>query len=94
MESVFNYGIIHLLKHDNMAFVIFNNSINRNELNIIGCYQDKSGTIKRVRRDSKWGKMVMELYKTKPEDVVVRGEGGLDKVDWKGTVNGLWVKDT
>jgi len=89
MESVFNYGIINLLKHNNMAFVIFNNLIPREEIDIIGCYQDKKGIVKRIRRDSVWGKMVIELYKTKPEDTVVRGEGGLEKVDWNGMVKSL-----
>jgi len=89
METVFNYGLIHLLKHNNMAFIIFNNLIPREEIDIIGCYQDKKGIVKRIRRDSVWGKIVIEFYETQPEDVIVRGEGGLEKVDWNGIVNRL-----
>ena len=66
MKSIYNVGIIHLLESDGMAFVVFNNSINRLDLDIIGCYRDKQGVIKRIRRDSVWGKKIIELLTEPP----------------------------
>lgn len=72
MKSIYDVGILQLLEDDGLPFVVFNSSIH-NE--IIGCYRDRKGIIKRIRRDSDWGKKVIDFLEGKPE----RGEGGLQK---------------
>lgn len=73
MKSVYDVGILQLLEDDGLPLVIFNSSINSE---IIGCYRDKKGIIKRIRRDSEWGKKVLEFYDKSPK----RGDGGLQKL--------------
>jgi len=60
MERLFEYGNTIILKHDNMTFVIFKSIINKDNVDIIGCYKDKSDIVKRVRRGSEYGKLIIE----------------------------------
>jgi len=43
-----------------MTFVAFKSIINKDNVDIIGCYKDKSDIVKRVRRGSEYGKLVIE----------------------------------
>lgn len=56
-----------MFKHDNHSFVVFPNVLDKESLDIIGCYQDKNGIIKRIRRDSVHGKMILDLCCVKEE---------------------------
>ena len=60
MERLFEYGNTIILKHDNMTFIAFKSIINKEQVDIIGCYKDKSDIVKRVRRGSVYGKLVLE----------------------------------
>ena len=60
MEHLWTYGNTHILAHDGMTFVAFKSIINKERVDIIGCYKDKSDIVKRVRRGSVYGKLVLE----------------------------------
>ena len=60
MEYLYTYGNTHILAHNGMTFVAFKSIINKEEVDIIGCYKDKSDIVKRVRRESVYGKLVLE----------------------------------
>jgi len=60
MERLYNYGNTIILSHSGMTFVAFRSIINKEHVDIIGCYKDKSDLVKRVRRGSVWGKLILE----------------------------------
>ena len=60
MERLFEYGNTIILKHNNMTFIAFKSIINKDTVDIIGCYKDKSDVVKRVRRGSVFGGLVLE----------------------------------
>jgi hypothetical protein len=60
MERLFTYGNTVILSHSGMTFVAFRSIINKEHVDIIGCYKDKSDLVKRVRRESVFGKLVLE----------------------------------
>lgn len=60
MERLFTYGNTHILAHDGMTFVAFKSIINK-DVDIIGCYKSKDDIVKRVRRGSVYGKLVLEV---------------------------------
>ena len=60
MERLWTYGNTHILAHNGMTFVAFKSIINKDQVDIIGCYKDKSDIVKRVRRGSEHGKLVLE----------------------------------
>lgn len=60
MEYLYTYGNTHILAHNGMTFVAFKSIINKDNVDIIGCYKDKSDIVKRVRRGSEYGKLVIE----------------------------------
>jgi len=66
MKFLYEIGLIKLFKHDNLPFIVLSNTINK-DLDIIGCYQDKNGIVKRIRRDSVHGKMILDLCGIKEE---------------------------
>jgi len=61
MELVYEIGIIKMFKHDNSPFVVISNTLNKESLDVIGCYQGKDGVIKRIRKNSAHGKMILDL---------------------------------
>lgn len=61
MERLWTYGNTYILAHDGMTFVAFKSIINKEQVDIIGCYKDKSDIVKRVRRGSAYGKLVLEV---------------------------------
>ena len=60
MERLWTYGNTHILSHDGMTFIAFKSIISKESVDIIGCYKDKSDIVKRVRRGSVYGKLVLE----------------------------------
>ena len=60
MERLWTYGNTHILSHDGMTFIVFKSIINKEQIDIIGCYKNKSDIVKRVRRGSVYGKLVLE----------------------------------
>jgi len=60
MERLFTYGNTHILSHDGMTFIAFKSIINKEQVDIIGCYKGKDDIVKRVRRGSVYGKLVLE----------------------------------
>lgn len=63
MERLWTYGNTHILAHDGMTFIAFKSILNKEHVDIIGCYKDKSDIVKRVRRGSGFGKLVLETLK-------------------------------
>jgi hypothetical protein len=61
MERLWTYGNAHILKHNDMTFIAFNNILSKPTIDIIGCYKDKNDIVKRIRRESVYGKMVLEV---------------------------------
>ena len=60
VERLWTYGNTHILAHDGMTFVAFKSIINKEQIDIIGCYKDGLDIVKRVRRGSVFGKLVLE----------------------------------
>jgi hypothetical protein len=60
MEKLFTYGNTIILSHNGMTFVAFKSIINKPHVDIIGCYKDKADLVKRVRRGSVWGSLILE----------------------------------
>ena len=67
MEFMYEVGLIKLFKHDNLPFIVLSNTLKNESLDIIGCHQDKNGIVKRIRRDSAHGKMILDLCDVKEE---------------------------
>jgi hypothetical protein len=67
MEFLYEISIFKLFQESNMPFIILNNTITDPSLDIIGMYQDRNGVIKRIRRDSAYGKKIMVLLNQEPE---------------------------
>jgi hypothetical protein len=68
MELIYSLGLIHLLKHDRMSFIVLDNTLRDNTIEVIGCYQDKHRVIKRIKRDSAYGKKILELLNAGHEE--------------------------
>jgi hypothetical protein len=60
MERLYEYGNTIILAHDGMTFIAFRSIVNKEHVDIIGCYKDKSDIVKRIRRGSVFGKLVLE----------------------------------
>ena len=60
MERLWTYGNTHILAHNGMTFVAFKSIINKEQADVIGCYKGKDDIVKRVRRGSVYGKLVLE----------------------------------
>ena len=60
MEHLWTYGNTHILSHDGMTFIAFRSIINKDQVDIIGCYKGKDDIVKRIRRGSVFGKLVLE----------------------------------
>lgn len=61
MERLWTYGNIQILKHEGMAFTVFINILPKTSIDVIGCYKDKKNIVKRIRRGSEYGKLVLEV---------------------------------
>jgi len=86
MEFLYELGLIKLFKHDNLPFVVISNTLTRDSLDIIGCYQDKNGVVKRIRKDSVHGKMILDICCIKKEAL------SQDAVKLREIINGLSSK--
>jgi hypothetical protein len=60
MERLFTYGNVYILAHNGMTFIAFKSIINKDQVDVIGCYKDKQDIVKRIRRGSELGKLVLE----------------------------------
>ena len=67
MERLWTYGNTIILSHDGMTFIAFKSIIGKESVDIIGCYKDKSDIVKRVRRGSVYGKLVLEALEKEME---------------------------
>jgi hypothetical protein len=61
MEFLYETGFVKIFKEDSNSFVIYSSTINKPHLSIIGDFIDNKGIVKRVRRDSVFGKKILEL---------------------------------
>jgi len=66
LELDYEVGLLKTFKEDGSFFVVWNHAIPNNKHEIIGAYSDKKGTIKRIRRDSVYGKKILELCQEEP----------------------------
>jgi hypothetical protein len=67
MERLWTYGNTIILSHSGMTFIAFKSIINKDAVDIIGCYKSKDDIVKRVRRGSEYGKLVLSaLDKEQP----------------------------
>ena len=67
MERLWTYGNTHILAHDGMTFIAFKSIIGKEQIDIIGCYKGKDDIVKRVRRGSVFGKLVLEALERERE---------------------------
>jgi hypothetical protein len=67
MERLWTYGNTYILAHDGMTFIAFKSIINKDTVDIIGCYKDKLDIVKRIRRGSVFGKLVLETLERERE---------------------------
>lgn len=65
MEHKYDFGIWKVFEHDGMGFLVWKTSISDHTEEVIGCYKNKK-TIKRIRRDSVYGKKILELCQEEP----------------------------
>lgn len=82
INTVFNHGVIHHINYNGMSVVLFNSTADDPKLEVVGCYRDKKGIIKRIKRDSEIWRAINHFRKTERGDIPKRGEGGLLKPDW------------
>jgi len=88
MEFMYEVGLIKLFKHDNLPFIVMSNTLNK-DLDVIGCYQDKNGIVKRIRRDSAHGKMILDLCGIQEElsQDTIRLQGLIGNLSRKMNIN-------
>ena len=67
MKIIYNTGPVAILKESGMTFTIYNITLAKPEITIIGSYLDKDCMFKRVTKDSKYGKIIMALLNPIPE---------------------------
>jgi len=63
MELIYEIGNIKSFKEDGMQFIVYTNVLSNSNIDVIGCYKDHKDIIKRIRRDSGYGKKILELCK-------------------------------
>lgn len=61
MEFLYEVGILKVFKEDNNSFTVYSSTIPKPHLPVIGSYINKNGEVQRIRRDSLWGKKILEL---------------------------------
>ena len=67
MQRLWTYGNTYILAHDGMTFIAFKSIIGKDTVDIIGCYKGKDDIVKRVRRGSVYGKLVLEALERERE---------------------------
>ena len=67
MEFLYEVGPCKHFKDGDNFFTIYSRTIPHADIAIIGDYIDKKGIVQRVRRDSVWGKKVLELCVEAPK---------------------------
>ena len=68
MQRLWTYGNVYILSHDGMTFIAFKSIIGKEQVDIIGCYKGKDDIVKRVRRGSLFGKLVLETLEREREE--------------------------
>ena len=63
MRQLFEYGNTIILEHNKMTFLVFKSILHKQAVDVIGCYKDKEDLVKRIRRESEWGKLIVGMYK-------------------------------
>jgi hypothetical protein len=66
MEKLNEYGNTIILGHNGMTFLVFKSILSKPKIDIIGCYKDKEDIVKRIRRGSDYGVLVLELLVEAP----------------------------
>ena len=66
MEFLYEVGPCKHFKDGNNYFTIYSRIITDPKFIVIGDYIDKNGIVKRIRRDSVWGKKILELLTEAP----------------------------
>lgn len=67
MEVIYNTGPVTILKDSGMTFTVYNITLSKPEITIIGSYLKKDCMFTRITKDSAYGKMIMELLNPEPE---------------------------
>jgi hypothetical protein len=66
MKQIFEYGNTIILSHNEMTFLVFKSILSKPKIDVIGCYKDKEDIVKRIRRGSDYGVLVLELLVEAP----------------------------
>jgi hypothetical protein len=65
MEFLYEVGLCKHFKESNNLITIYSLAVKR-DMDIIGSYVDCHGIVKRIRRDSSWGKKILALLGDAP----------------------------
>jgi hypothetical protein len=57
-----------------LTFIVFDNLVHKPHAEVIGCYQDSHDALRRVKRESAYGKKILELYGFKEKFVLTENE--------------------
>jgi hypothetical protein len=61
MEIIYNVGPVSILKESGMTFTVFNITLNKPDITIIGGYLNKDYRFTRIAKDSTYGKKILAL---------------------------------
>ena len=67
MEIIYNAGPVTILKESGMTFTIYNITLAKPEITIIGSYLKKDCMFTRITKDSVYGKKIMKLLNPEVE---------------------------
>jgi len=90
MEFLYEVGQCKHFKESNNLITIYSLAIKLNR-DIIGSYIDCHGIVKRIRRESSWGKKIIELLAIPVQKPSKRGEDGLQKAKFTLPPQAPWV---
>ena len=67
MKFLYEVGQLKIFEYEGLTAAIFTHTITHPHLDIIGAHIDKKGVVKRIRRDSEYGRKVLEILGQPPE---------------------------
>lgn len=79
MKIIYNTGQVAILSHKGMTFTIYNITLNKPDVEIIGTYINSIHMIKRITKSSEYGKMVMRTL-IPPEESLSQDQSALRKL--------------
>jgi len=79
MEFLYEVGHCKHFKEDGNLITIYTRAI-KFDRDIIGSYIDVHGIVKRIRKESSWGKKIIEMVAIPANTPSKRGEDGLQRI--------------